>query len=138
MSLTNDERNSVVQFRMEKAKSTFSEIALLIDNALWQTAANRMYYACYYAVSALLVQNGIEAQTHHGVINQMGLHFVTTGLLPVEQGKFYQQIFELRQTSDYSDWITIDESDIKPKVEKANNFINTIEEIINKNSQKNI
>ena len=78
MGLTDEERKSVVQFRMEKANNTFSEIALLTGNALWQTAANRLYYACYYAVGALLVQNGIEAQTHQGVVNQMGLYFVRT------------------------------------------------------------
>jgi len=126
MGLTNEERKSVVQFRMEKAKNTFSELPLLIDNTLWQNAANRLYYACYYAVSALLVQNGIEAQTHHGVINQLGLHFVRTGLLSIEQGKFYQRLFELRQTSDYSDWVVIDKNDIEPLIERADIFINAI------------
>jgi uncharacterized protein (UPF0332 family) len=136
MGLTNEERKSVVQFRMEKAKNTFAEITLLRDNALWQTAANRLYYACYYAVSALLVQNEIEAQTHHGVINQIGLHFVRTGLLPIEQGKFYQQLFELQKTGDYSDWITVNESDIIPLVEPAKQFIETIEQLILKTNKK--
>ena len=135
MGLTNEERKSVVQFRMEKAKNTFSEIALLTDNALWQTAANRLYYACYHAVGALLVQNAIEARTHQGVINLMGLHFVRTGLLSAEQGKFYKRIFELRQTSDYSDWIIVEEEDIKPLVEKAEYFIKTIEQLILKSTE---
>ncbi|MEN6457294.1 MAG: hypothetical protein ABFD10_23805, partial [Prolixibacteraceae bacterium] len=60
-------------------------------------AATRLYYACYYVVGALLVQNGMETQTHNGTINQLGLHFVRTGLLSAEQGKFYKQLFELRQ-----------------------------------------
>ena len=130
MNLTDEERKSVVQLRMEKAKKTFSEIALLTDNALWQTAANRLYYACYYAVGALLVQNGFEAQTHKGTINQMGMHFVKTGLLSAELGKMYQRLFELRQTGDYSDWIAIEEEDIKPLVEKAEHFISTVERLI--------
>ena len=45
MKLTNEERESVVQFRMEKAKNTFSEIVLLTDNELWQTAANRLSWS---------------------------------------------------------------------------------------------
>ncbi len=130
MGLTNEERKAVVRFRLEKAKNTFSEIALLVDNTLWQTTANRLYYACYYAVSALLIQNGREAQTHQGVINQMGLHLVKTEILSVEQGKLYKQLFELRQTSDYSDWITIKEEDIIPLVGKAEHFIKTIEQLI--------
>jgi len=134
MGLTDEERKSVVQFRMEKSKNTFSEITLLTDNALWQTAANRLYYACYYAVSALLIQHAIEAKTHHGVMNQMGLFFVTTGLLSQEQGKFYKRLFELRQTGDYNDWIIIKEEDIKPLVERAGHFIKTIEQLILKST----
>ncbi len=67
----------------------------------------------------------METQTHNGTINQLGLHFVRTGLLLAEQGKFYKQLFELRQTSDYSDWISIEENDVKPLVEKAGDFIST-------------
>jgi len=133
MSLTDNERKSVVEFRLEKSKNTFAEVAVLIDNGFWQTAANRLYYACYYAVGALLVQNGIEAHTHNGTINQLGLHFVRTGLLSVEKGKFYKQLFELRQTGDYSDWIKIEEADIQPLIEKSKEFINSIEELITKN-----
>ena len=109
-------------------------MALLIDNALWTTAANRLYYACYYVVSALLIQHGIEVHTHHGVISQMGLHFVKTGLISNENGDLYKRLFELRQTGDYSDWISVEEKDIKPYVEKAENFIKTIEQLINNNN----
>jgi len=130
MGLTDDERKWVVQFRLEKANSAFSEIAILTNNALWHTAANRLYYACFYAVTALLVQNAIETKTHHGVLNQMGLHFVRTGLLSLEQGNLYKRLFELRQTGDYSDWITITEEDIVPLVEPAKRFIKTIEQLI--------
>jgi len=135
MRLTDEERKSVVQFRIEKAKKTFSEIAYLVDKNLWQTAANRLYYACYYAVGALLIQQGIEAQTHKGVMNQMGLYFVKTGWLSLEQGRLYQRLFELRQTGDYSDWVIIVAEDIEPFVEKAENFIKTIEQLILKNTE---
>jgi len=130
MGLTNEERKFVVQFRVEKAKNTCSEVAILIDNKLWHTAANRLYYACYYVVSALLIQNGIEAQTHHGIINQMGLRFVKTGLISLENGDLYKRLFELRQKGDYDDWVVVKESDIVPLLEPAENFIKTIEQLI--------
>jgi uncharacterized protein (UPF0332 family) len=130
MRLTDEERGAVVLLRLERAKKTYAEVSILVDNKLWQTAATRLYYACYYVVGALLVQNGIETQTHNGTINQLGLHFVRTGLLSAEQGKFYKQLFELRQTSDYSDWISIEENDVKPLVEKAGSFISAIEQLI--------
>jgi len=130
MKLTDEEREAVVQFRIEKAIKTFSEIALLADNALWHTAANRLYYACYYAVAALLIKNGIEAKTHQGVINQFGLHFVKTDIFSQKEGKLFKRLFELRQDSDYADWITITEEDVIPLIEPVRNFIDKVESLI--------
>ena len=130
MGLTNEERNSVVQFRIVKAKNTFSEIALLTNHALWQNAANRLYYACYYAVTALLIHHGIETKTHQGIINQMGLHFVLTGILSQKEGMLFKDLFELRQECDYADWIVINKEDIIPLIEPAEKFIAKIEKLI--------
>ena len=134
MELTKEERKAIVQIRIEKAKKAFAEIALLTDNALWQTAANRLYYACYYVVTALLTQNGIIAKTHQGVINQFGLHFVITGIMSQQEGRLFKDLFELRQVSDYADWITLNEGDIIPKIEPAEKFIAKIEKLLNENS----
>ena len=53
MGLSNEERDTVVKIRLRQAKETYAEVSILIDNELWRTAANRLYYACYYAVSDL-------------------------------------------------------------------------------------
>jgi uncharacterized protein (UPF0332 family) len=58
------ERTELVKYRITKAHDTFNEVKLHFENKLWNTAINRLYYACYYAVSALLLNNGIKAQTH--------------------------------------------------------------------------
>jgi len=90
---------------------------------------NRLYYACYYAVSALLIANGHLAKTHSGVIGLFGLHFVKTGLVQSADNLLYQRLFELRQNGDYSDWIIIEENDILPLVAPVEQFIQTIEKL---------
>ena len=130
MGLNDEERKAITQFRMEKAKNTFSEIALLVDNELWHTAANRLYYACYYAATALLIKNGIETKTHHGVINQFGLHFIKTDILSQKEGRVLKNLFELRQDGDYGDWIDIIEDDVMPQIEPTRKFIEKIEQLI--------
>jgi uncharacterized protein (UPF0332 family) len=130
MSLNEEDRLTVVQFRLEKAKETFAEIPILVENKLWRNAANRLYYASYYAVAALLIQYGIETHTHQGVINQLGLHFVRKGIVSNQYGKLYKQLFELRQTSDYSDWVTIEEEDIKHLIAPVEQFLQIIENLI--------
>jgi len=130
MTPQNENRNELINLRFQKAKETFAEIEDLVQLNYWRTAANRLYYTCFYAVSALLIKNGIKAHTHSGVINQFGLNFVRTDIFSQEEGRFFKKLFELRQDGDYDDWIIINENDIIPLIEPAKNFINKIEQLI--------
>ncbi|MDR1517280.1 MAG: HEPN domain-containing protein [Dysgonamonadaceae bacterium] len=72
----------------------------MLYNALWRTAANRLYYACYYAATALMVQYGYQTYTHSGLIGLIGLfglHFMTTGQISDETGFVLRQLYEMRQ-----------------------------------------
>lgn len=52
--MNEDERKQLVRYRFNKAQDTFQEVDVLIENSLWNTVVNRMYYASYYAITALL------------------------------------------------------------------------------------
>lgn len=134
MSLKEIERKEVVKFRLEKANETMREIPVFIDNKFYRTAANRLYYACYYAATALLLNDGYETHTHSGVKTLLGLHYIKKGRIEKPFGKMYDLLFNLRQTGDYEDRININENDIVPLVEPAEKFIAVIENLINKNS----
>ncbi|MDR0370622.1 MAG: HEPN domain-containing protein [Prevotellaceae bacterium] len=131
MTLNSEERNTLVLLRLQRAKETLEEAKGNIKMKYWRTAANRLYYACYYAVNALLIKNGHSAHTHSGVISLFGLHFVSKGLISMEQGKLYRNLFEKRQSSDYDEWIIIEESDVRPFIEPAERFIASIVDLIN-------
>ena len=131
MTLQQEDRNAVVKIRLRKANETILEAKGNMQLGYWRIVANRLYYACYYAASALLIKNGLKAHTHTGVINQFGLHFVKKELISKERGKLLKQLFELRQSGDYSDWLDIDETDVKPLLEPAEKFIEKIENLIN-------
>jgi len=130
MTLRDENRNDLIKLRLEKARETFAEIENHVKLGYWRTAANRLYYACFYAVSALLIKNGIKAHTHSGVINQFGLYFVKTDIFSQQEGRIFKKTFELRQDGDYDDWITLSEEDIIPLIDSVKNFIDKIEELI--------
>jgi uncharacterized protein (UPF0332 family) len=131
MGLTEEERKSLVDYKLEKAKETIAEIPILIENELWRNAANRLYYACFYAVSALLLKHGYIVRTHGGAKGLLGKHFILTNIISREQNKLYEKLFDLRQKGDYDDWIIVEESDIIPLLEPAEKFISEIENLIN-------
>ena len=132
MTLNELERGAVVKYRLERANMTLAEAMSNIENCCWHAAANRLYYACYYAACALLINGGHVARTHNGVFSLLGEHFVSIGLISRAQNKFYRRVLELRQTGDYDDFIEITESEILLLVEPAKDFIETIGKLINK------
>ncbi|MCD8183220.1 MAG: HEPN domain-containing protein [Bacteroides sp.] len=61
--------------RMNRALETWEETKGIISNEFWYAAANRMYYACYYMTTALLIKQGYSASTHSEVIRLFGQYF---------------------------------------------------------------
>jgi uncharacterized protein (UPF0332 family) len=137
MTLSIEKRNAVVRHRLQKAKETLREAVDIANIKCRYAAANRLYYACYYAVTALLIQNGFSAGAHKGVIALLGLHFVSRGIISKEQNKFYQQLFFNREKGDYDDWFEIEEHDILPLLAPARQFIGTIEQLVNEPAGEN-
>ena len=61
-TLTDEQRVNIVRYRMESAESTLAEVETHRANGFYNTAVNRLYYACYYAATAILIANGIEVK----------------------------------------------------------------------------
>ena len=134
MGLTEDERKALVSMRMNNARQTLEDAKIIANSKLWKAAANRLYYACYYAASALMAKFGYEAKTHAGIIRLLGLNFISKNLMNKELGDAYYKLFTLRQKSDYDDWIVVKESDLMPLFKPAEEFIAEIERLIDNNS----
>jgi uncharacterized protein (UPF0332 family) len=132
MSLSDEERDAIVFYRIQKAKETLKEAVGIASLGYWNAVINRLYYACYYMTSALLVYHGYSAQTHSGVIRLLGLHFVTKEIVPKEQSMFYSKLFELRQTGDYDDLYTLMGEEVEPLIGMAQKYIEVLESLLTK------
>lgn len=56
-----------IRYRIEKSQETYKAACLLADGKMWNSVINRLYYACFYAASALLLNKEITARTHAGI-----------------------------------------------------------------------
>ena len=132
MSLTNEERNTIVQKELERAHETFEEIEVMRQARKWNGAANRIYYSVFHAVSALFINDGQQTVRHkgsHALFSQM---YIKTGKLPRDFGRFYNNLQTLREKSDYNCFYDVDEQDVIEGMEIARKFIDAIEELIAK------
>ena len=128
--MTDEERKSLVSIRLQNAKETLDEVPVHIENGFWNTATNRMYYACYYMTTALLIKQGYSASTHSGVIRLFGQYFVSTGIVSREMGRLYSKVYELRQSGDYDDWISIGKEDILPLAVSVDEYLKALKKLI--------
>ena len=126
MSLNIEERTAVVEFRLEKAQRAYEQACGVEEKGYWETIANRLYYAAYNAVSALLIAYGYSAQSHSGVIHLFGQHFIKTGILSRERGKLYHDLFTMRLTGDYDDTYGLTGSDVLPHMKPAKQLIEEV------------
>ena len=60
--LTDEEREALVKYRIEKAYGTLVEAHDCAEDNHWTLTANRLYYAAYYASKALLIQLFLKFQ----------------------------------------------------------------------------
>lgn len=125
--LNDEDRREIVKYRLEKSLRTYDEAVGSIANGYVETAANRLYYAAYYAVSALLVSYKFEASTHNGVIQMFGKAFIKSKVLERRYGTIFNQLFSLRMTGDYEDRRFLDiEEDVKPLIEPTKELIDVV------------
>ena len=88
------ERQALVRYRMERAQEALTAAELLAGSGLWNARVNRLYYACFYVVSALLLQPGVSSTKHSGVRSLFNRRFVKTGAVAAELGVLYNDLFE--------------------------------------------
>lgn len=128
-----NQEQELIAYRRSKAKETLQDGKILFEARRYPSAVNRIYYyALFYAVTALLLTKGLSSSKHGGVMALFNEHFVKTGKVPVEAGRFYSRMFGFRQKSDYSDFVTFEEANVKEWVAQAELFMKTIEDVIDK------
>ena len=123
-------KEDYIKYRLERAEQTLKDAKILIQQESLNSAVNRLYYACYYAVHALLLKYEIKPKTHSGTKTIFYQTFIQTGIIKKEYSKLYSDLFDWRQEGDYADFIEFDKKTVDPLPEKVYSFINTIKSII--------
>ena len=117
------EEAEYVKLRLQRAYETLREAQSLFDGGFLMGAVNRIYYACFYAVNAMLFSNGLSSSKHSGVRSLFERHWIKTGRFPVQIGKFYRELFERRQEGDYRDTAKFERDEVEAWLGEARSFV---------------
>ncbi|MBU4293896.1 MAG: HEPN domain-containing protein [Actinobacteria bacterium] len=120
----------IIQYRRQRATETIGEAELLLDNQKLYAAVNRIYYAVFYEVVALLLTKSLSSAKHTGVRSLFNKEFIKKGIVDKKQGEFYNSIFGFRTRADYEDFIEFDSEKVKSWLNNAKEFIDSIDRII--------
>lgn len=89
-------------------------------------AANRSYYAIFNAMRAVLALDGVDFGKHSAVISYFRKVYIKTGVLPRNCSKTIDDLFRIRQKSDYDDFYLISKEEVEKQITAAEAFIGQI------------
>ncbi|MCX4369269.1 MAG: HEPN domain-containing protein [Duncaniella sp.] len=107
MSLTDEQRNIMVQLLIEKSDRNMEQALKNRELEYWDLVANRLYYSVFHAVTALMLTDGIKTSTHKGTSSQFGQHYVLTGKFSRVDGMLYSRLQTMREKADYQNVFTM-------------------------------
>ena len=121
---------ALIQYRMARAHEALTEATLLLAHDHVATAVNRLYYAAFYAVSALLLTEGYSSPKHSGIRALFDQHWIGTGRLPKDLGRFYRGLFDARQKGDYADLVVFNPAEVRAWREEMEEFLRVIAQTV--------
>ena len=122
-------RDDIIKLKIAKAMNSLSAAEKMLEYNFTSATLNRLYYACFYAATALLFSKDIFTKTHSGFKQMLGLHFISTGILSRDLRKFYAIIFDTRISSDYDDFAMADDKMVKAFSITTNEFALSVRKI---------
>lgn len=120
------EEQALVRYRLERAGEALDEAEILFESGHLHTYVNRLYYACFYAVSALLVTKGFSTSKHAHLRALLHKELIRPGIIPLEYGQLFDLLFNNRQKGDYSDFVVFRTEQVQGWLKQARKFVDYI------------
>jgi uncharacterized protein (UPF0332 family) len=123
-------KEDLINYRIEQAENTIQEIPLLIENKLYKTAVNRIYYGMFYALLALALKHNFKTAKHRQLIGWFNKQFIKTGIIDTKYGKIINDAFENRSDSDYGLFVDFTNDEVQEMYKEMQEFINEIKKYL--------
>ena len=126
MSLSDEERALIVSLEIEKAYRHYNQSLIMQREEQWDGMANRLYYAVFHAISALLIHDHYVVNTHKGSHAMFAQHYIKPNILPKSYGDLYKKLERMREESDYNCTYDDEPEVLQGNIVPAKEMIDTI------------
>ena len=117
----------LIKYRLEEAEDSIKEAEVLLKEGMSMRAVmNRLYYAMFYAVLALLQEKGMGTSKHAGAISLFDREFIKKGVFDEKLSKILHRAFELRQKGDYMEQAEVTQSDVDEMLPETKEFVRKV------------
>lgn len=130
MTLAENDRETLIKYRIEKAESTIKDVEFLIKNDKFEISVTRIYYGIFYILSALALKYNFNTSKHQQLIGWFNQTFVKEGVLDKKYGRIVHKAYDKRSKSDYGDFVEFSRDEVEELFNEMKEFIERIKGLI--------
>lgn len=125
-----DHKSAIIKYWMEKARESMESAKSEFNSGRNTTAVRNLYYACFDALTAVLLKEGQSFKKHTAVKAALHKDLIRTGMVEPGLGKFYNRILDSRHEGDYQPLRTFDAEEVKLYLDQGAGFIAQMESLL--------
>ncbi len=125
-------KNTLIRYWMEKARESMEAAGSEYASGRHTTSVRNLYYACFYALTAVLLKEGRSFKKHTAVKAALHKDLIRAGILEPNWGKFYNKIFDSRHEGDYQPLRVFEAEEVKMFLDEGADFIANMENLLAK------
>ena len=130
MTLSDDDRELLINNYLEKSRTTIKKVEFLVENSEYQLAVNRIYYGIYYSLSALAIKHQYSTSKHAQLIGWFNRTFVKAGAIEKEFSKMIRKAFENRMEGDYNVFADFSKEEVDQSLKEMKIVIQALNKLI--------
>ncbi|MBW1949837.1 MAG: HEPN domain-containing protein [Deltaproteobacteria bacterium] len=124
------QKEAIVRYWFEKARESLESARDEYRSGRLSFAMNRIYYACFYALTGVFQDRNKTFKKHKGLRSALHRDLVKGGIIDAQWGKFFDEVFESRQRGDYMPIAVFESAQVEESLEEARQFLNEMEKLI--------
>ncbi len=131
-SKSRDQKEALVAYWLEKAHESLQSAKSEYESGRLSFAMNRLYYAAFYALTALFRDRDRVFKKHKGLRSALHRDLVKNGIVETHWGKFFDDVFESRQRGDYTPMVIFEPDQVEDFLRQTEGFLKDMTKLINR------